>query len=228
MAITIDTSGITKLRLALAGLPKIEPWFVAEAPWGNGDFIVSGHPDPHLGKYVADTENFDDEGHLAQEYAAFIAAANPVTVQLLLAVVDEARLLLDRSMAVMKALHESAQPDESTEGVPCVIQPEPFHAFVDAHADLLYKIKHLGHEPEKRRGVSTHRKQYLIHVGGAPGPCFYIQPGDEDDQAQLHTTHDSIFASRWDDFVTARKELRLAVSRHPTRQFKLDVVEVHS
>lgn len=144
MAITIDTSGITKLRLALAELPEIKPWFVVEAPWGNGDFIVSGHPDPHLGKYVADTENFDDEVDNAQKYAAFIAAANPVIVQRLLEIVDHGLQLLDRSMAVMKALHESAEPDESTEGVPCVIQPKPFREFVDAHAELLYAVKHLG------------------------------------------------------------------------------------
>lgn len=81
--------------------------------------------------------------------------ANPLLAELagyeasilhLSAMVDEARLLLDRSMAAMKALHESAQPDESIEGVPCVIQPKPFREFVDAHAKLLYEVKHLGHD----------------------------------------------------------------------------------
>lgn len=144
MVIKIDTSGITKLRLALTELPEIKPWFVVDAPWGKGDFIVSGHPDPHLGKYVADTQNFDDEANHAQEYAAFIAAANPVIVQQLLGIVDHGLQILNRSMAVMKALHESAEPDESTEGVPCVIQPKPFREFVDAHAELLYAVKQLG------------------------------------------------------------------------------------
>lgn len=108
MVIKIDTSGITKLRLALTELPEIKPWFVVDAPWGKGDFIVSGHPDPHLGKYVADTQNFDDEANHAQEYAAFIAAANPVIVQQLLGIVDHGLQILNRSMSVMKALHESA------------------------------------------------------------------------------------------------------------------------
>lgn len=73
--------------------------------------------------------------------------------------------------------------------------------------------------------MSMERKQYLIEVGGTPGPCFYVQPGDEDDVSQLQTTSDSTLASRWDDFVGARKELRQAVVRHPNREFKLGVVD---
>jgi hypothetical protein len=72
------------LRRALADLPKVEPWFVVGAPWGKGDFIVAGHPDPHVGRYVADTEDFDGEGEDVLEHAAFIAAANPATVSALL------------------------------------------------------------------------------------------------------------------------------------------------
>lgn len=72
------------LRSALADLPKIERWFVVGAPWGKGDFIVAGHPDPHLGRYIADTEDFDGEGEHVLEHAAFIAAANPATVARLL------------------------------------------------------------------------------------------------------------------------------------------------
>lgn len=73
-----------ELRRALADLPKVEPWFVVGAPWGKGDFIVAGHPDPHLGRYVADTKNFDGEGENTLEHAALIAAANPATVARLL------------------------------------------------------------------------------------------------------------------------------------------------
>lgn len=73
-----------ELRRALADMPKVEPWFVVGAPWGKGDFIVAGHPDPHLGRYVADTEDFDGEGENTLEHAAFIAAANPATVARLL------------------------------------------------------------------------------------------------------------------------------------------------
>ncbi|MBV7454338.1 hypothetical protein KW843_07635 [Acidovorax sp. sif1233] len=79
------------LRRALAELPKVEQWFVVGAPWGKGDFIVAGNPDPHLGQYVADTENFDGEGQQVLENAAFIAAANPFTVRLLLAELDALR-----------------------------------------------------------------------------------------------------------------------------------------
>lgn len=80
-----------ELRNALADLPKVERWFVVGAPWGKGDFIVAGHPDPHLGRYIADTEDFDGEGEHVLEHAAFIAAANPATV---------ARLLQERDALV--------------------------------------------------------------------------------------------------------------------------------
>lgn len=66
---------------------------------------------------------------------------------------DEVRRLLDQSLAVMKALHVSAEPDESAEGVPCVIPSEPFRAFVDAHAELLYRIQRLGHVPGQYAGT---------------------------------------------------------------------------
>ena len=82
-----------ELRRALADLPKVEPWFVVGAPWGKGDFIVAGHPDPHLGRYIADTENFDGEGENVLEHAAFIAAANPATVS---------RLLLERDALILE------------------------------------------------------------------------------------------------------------------------------
>ncbi len=88
-----------ELRRALADLPKIEPWFVVDAPWGKGDFIVAGHPDPHLGRYVADTEDYDGEGENTLEHAAFIAAANPATV---------ARLLRERD-ALAAAQHRPVE-----------------------------------------------------------------------------------------------------------------------
>ncbi|WCM88536.1 hypothetical protein [Acidovorax sp. NCPPB 3576] len=76
------------LRRALADLPRIEAWHIVGAPWGQGDFVVAGHPDPHIGTYVADTENCDGEGEHSLEYAAFIAAANPEVVQRLLRAVE--------------------------------------------------------------------------------------------------------------------------------------------
>lgn len=79
------------LRRALTDLPKVEKWFVVGAPWGKGDFIVAGNPDPHVGRYIADTEDFDGEAEQVLENAAFIAAANPFTVRLLLAELDALR-----------------------------------------------------------------------------------------------------------------------------------------
>lgn len=101
-----------ELRSALADLPKVEAWFVVGAPWGKGDFIVAGHPDPHLGRYVADTEDFDGEGENVLEHAAFIAAANPVTI---------ARLLQERDAlaAAMRRAHvELSQVNEHHEALP--------------------------------------------------------------------------------------------------------------
>lgn len=61
------------------------PWFVVGQPWNpKADFIVAGSPDPHMGRYVADTEDFDGEGQNVQENAAWIAAANPATISALL------------------------------------------------------------------------------------------------------------------------------------------------
>lgn len=100
------------LRRALADLPKVERWFVVGAPWGKGDFIVAGHPDPHMGRYVADTEDFDGEGENVLEHAAFIAAANPATIS---------RMLQERdalTAAVRHAQAELAQVSEHHASLP--------------------------------------------------------------------------------------------------------------
>lgn len=65
--------------------------------------------------------------------------------------------------------------------------------------------------------------QYVIKVSGAPGPCYYVEPGDDDTGKSLSTTSDIGQASRWSHFATARSELRRVVKRHPERQFLLDV-----
>lgn len=80
-----------KLRRALADLSKVQRWFVVGAPWGRGDYVVAGHQDPHLGRYVADTSDIDGEGVDVLENAAFIAAANPAAVRNLLAELDALR-----------------------------------------------------------------------------------------------------------------------------------------
>lgn len=75
-------------RLALAATPG--PWFVVGQPWNpEANFIVAGSNDPHMGQYVADTEDFDGEGKNVQENAAYIAAANPAAILSLIAERDE-------------------------------------------------------------------------------------------------------------------------------------------
>lgn len=80
-----------ELRRALNDLSKVQQWYVVGAPWGRGDFILAGSPDPHRGRYVADTESIDGDGVDVLENAAYIAAANPMTVRKLLAELDAAR-----------------------------------------------------------------------------------------------------------------------------------------
>lgn len=62
---------------------------------------------------------------------------------------DEARDLLAEAMLAMKSLHESAEPDPSTEDMDATIPGGSFAAFVNAHAALLYKIKHSSMAPTK-------------------------------------------------------------------------------
>lgn len=64
---------------------------------------------------------------------------------------------------------------------------------------------------------------YIIKVSGAPGPCYYVQPGDEDDVAQLITTSDIAMASRWTSFSAVRTEVRRLVNLYPSRQFLVNV-----
>ena len=84
------------LRAAIADLPKVQRWFIVGPPWGKGDFIVSGHPDPHIGEYVADTEDFDGEKPFSLEYAGYIAEACPAVIRDLLAERDSLAAELER------------------------------------------------------------------------------------------------------------------------------------
>ena len=80
---SVNTTELKKL--AEAATPG--PWFVVGQPWNpKADFIVAGNEDPHIGQYVADTEDFDGEGRNVQENAAYIAAANPAAILELLAI----------------------------------------------------------------------------------------------------------------------------------------------
>lgn len=69
-------------------------------------------------------------------------------------------------------------------------------------------------------------KVYVIEVGGAPKPCWYCPPSDEDDTTKLHTTSDANMAARWMHFTPANVALRGLVRQHPSREFKLNVLEV--
>ena len=82
-----------RLRAAISDLPpKLRAeWFVVGPPWGKGDWVVSGHNDPHVAERVCDTEDFDGEQPHALELAAYIAAANPKAVAGLIAEIDRLR-----------------------------------------------------------------------------------------------------------------------------------------
>lgn len=61
--------------------------------------------------------------------------------------VDELRELLQDAKRAMTELHKAAIPDESSEGVPAIIPPDAFRAFVDAHAKLCFCLHQRGHNP---------------------------------------------------------------------------------
>lgn len=63
------------------------------------------------------------------------------------AMVDELRELLQDAKRAMTELHQAAIPDESAEGVPAIIPPDAFRAFVDAHAKLCFCLHQRGHNP---------------------------------------------------------------------------------
>lgn len=66
-------------------------WYVVEAPWGEGDFVVAGNPDPHGATFVADCRHEDPDGEEGddQQRAAWIAATCPAAVLPLLDEIDE-------------------------------------------------------------------------------------------------------------------------------------------
>ena len=117
-------AGYDELRRALMGLPSIQPWFVVGAPWGEGDWVVAGHQDPHVGTRVCDTEDFDGECPESLEYAAYIAAANPATVNKLLQ-------QLDAAMAKIRAEQARTAAAEDARAAPMLsfdVQAAPLDA----------------------------------------------------------------------------------------------------
>ena len=68
-------------------------WHVVGDPWGDGSWVISGHSDPHRGRFVADCQPLDedidgDQGVLVR--AEHIAAASPDRI---IALVEEVRRL---------------------------------------------------------------------------------------------------------------------------------------
>src|SRR5690242_11241872 len=103
-------------ELALAATPG--DWFTVDAPWLPRDtetYIISGHPDPHCGKFVCDFEDcdtLDEDERNHWNNAAFIAAANPQTILALLdALAAEVAALkydIERHIAIASAEAERA------------------------------------------------------------------------------------------------------------------------
>ena len=36
-----------------------EKWYTVDPPWGNGDYVIAGHIDPHAGLFVCDCQSWD-------------------------------------------------------------------------------------------------------------------------------------------------------------------------
>lgn len=68
------------------------PWHTVGLPWNHDTpFVVAGHPDPHVGKFVADVEQVfgddeDDRDHGPD--AAWIALASPALAEPLAVLLD--------------------------------------------------------------------------------------------------------------------------------------------
>lgn len=79
----------------------------------------------------------DDWKNAAQELDRQRAAGWPVHEPA--APTSEARILLDRAVDVMAALHRAFEPMEDVEGVPAMVNPAAVRSFVDALADIDYQ-----------------------------------------------------------------------------------------
>lgn len=75
------------------------------------------------------------------------------------AMVDELRELLQDAKRAMTELHQAAIPDESAEGVPAIIPPDAFRAFVDAHAKLCFCLHQSGHNPVQDAQQPAHQQE---------------------------------------------------------------------
>lgn len=66
------------------------------------------------------------------------------------------------------------------------------------------------------------KKSYVISVGGTPGSCYFVWPGDDDDDGALETTSDLALAAKFDNFKSAQAELRKCCRLYPSREFRLN------
>jgi hypothetical protein len=89
----------TKLR-ETASKATPGPWHTVGLPWNHETpYVVAGHPDPHVGKFVAEVEQVfgdldeDDRDHAPD--AAWVALANPALAEPLAIVLEDAAELYE-------------------------------------------------------------------------------------------------------------------------------------
>ncbi|WP_243021723.1 DUF4406 domain-containing protein [Simplicispira sedimenti] len=89
------------------------------------------------------------------------------------AMVDELRELLQDAKRAMTELHKAAIPDESSEGVPAIIPPDAFRAFVDTHAKLCFCLHQRGHNPvqDVQQPAPQQEAQEPVDSMGMPLSC---------------------------------------------------------
>ena len=70
--------------------------------------------------------------------------------------VDELRLMLGDAMNAMTELHSKVTPDEDTPNIDGIVPAAAYAKFVNAHADLLYRIHHSPHAGQLSRLPAAH------------------------------------------------------------------------
>lgn len=68
------------------------------------------------------------------------------------------------------------------------------------------------------------KNDYAIMVFFALGDRFLGVRSDENEESELITTSDPMFAARYSDFVEARSDLRALAKQYPEASFRMDVI----
>lgn len=68
--------------------------------------------------------------------------------------------------------------------------------------------------------------EFVIRIGGMPGPCYLTEPGDEDEPTAFIATSDPVLASRFATTDDAQRALVAAVGRHPGNEFAIGAVSL--